>query len=115
MLNNTCNITTHILDTSRGIPAVGVKVKLEYEKFFTWETAARGITDSDGRLASLTPGGLPPGHYRLNAAFGAWFAEQGISALYGAAIVDFFVLEGQEHLHLPLLISPYGWSSYRGS
>ncbi|NDL64904.1 hydroxyisourate hydrolase [Enterobacteriales bacterium SAP-6] len=110
-----CNITTHILDTSRGKPAARVKVKLEKEQAFTWETAASGETDSDGRLATLTPGGISPGHYRLSAAFGAWFARQGVDALYGSAIVDFFVLEGQEHLHLPLLISPYGWSTYRGS
>ncbi|WP_413722194.1 hydroxyisourate hydrolase [Sodalis sp. RH23] len=110
-----CKITTHILDTSRGTPAVQVKVKLEREKYFTWEAIARGLTDSDGRLTTLTPDGIPPGHYRLSAAFGAWFAQQGISALYGSAIIDFFVREEQDHLHLPLLINPYGWSTYQGS
>ncbi|WP_410016291.1 hydroxyisourate hydrolase [Sodalis sp. C49] len=110
-----CKITTHILDTSRGAPAVQVKVKLEREKYFTWEAIARGLTDSDGRLTTLTPDGIPPGHYRLSAAFGAWFAQQGISALYGSAIIDFFVREEQDHLHLPLLINPYGWSTYQGS
>ncbi len=108
-------VTTHILDTSRGIPAANVKIKLEIERYGMWEKISEGYTDDDGRLRTLTPQGLMPGRYRMNAAVGAWFARQGISSLYCAAIVDFFMRETDTDLHLPLLISPYGWSTYRGN
>ncbi|XBS68943.1 hydroxyisourate hydrolase [Acerihabitans sp. KWT182] len=108
-------ITTHVLDTSLGKPAAGMAITLEARRDGAWVGLADGITGADGRLSGLTPDGVPPGHYRLSAGVREYFAAGGRSTLYGEAIVDFYLTEGDEHLHLPLLVSPYGWSTYRGS
>lgn len=108
-------ITTHILDTSLGRPAAGIVIGLEVEQGGAWLRLAAGATDADGRLTCLTPEGVPPGHYRLSAGVGDYFAAGGRRTLYDSAIIDFHVTDEDRHLHLPILVSPYGWSTYRGS
>jgi 5-hydroxyisourate hydrolase len=106
-------ITTHVLDTARGRPAAGVAVALERGGTLL----ARGATDGDGRVRDLLPADLrlEPGSYRLVFDTGAYFAAQGTDAFYPEVAVVFAVREGGEHFHVPLLLSPFGYSTYRGS
>ena len=100
-------LSTHILDISTGRPAQGVKVVLEREGALI----ARGATDENGRI-----GELAPGHYRLSAEIGEWFTASGRETLYLSAQIDFAIREAAGgHYHLPFLIAPGGWSTYRGS
>lgn len=111
-------ITTHVLDTSRGRPAAGVAVTLEVQtQEGGWRAVGRGETDSDGRLKSLTGegGGLTEGVYRLSFGTGDYFAAHGEETFYPLAVVVFRVGDASEHYHVPLLVSPFGYSTYRGS
>ncbi|HBV39418.1 MAG TPA: hydroxyisourate hydrolase [Erwinia sp.] len=108
-------ITTHILDTALGKPARGVAVSLEQNSSQGWLPVAQGETDAEGRLKDLTPEPLAPGHYRLIAEIGDYFAADGRDALYVSAQIDFMLSETGSHYHLPFLISPWSWSTYRGS
>lgn len=108
-------ITTHILDTALGKPAAGVAVSLEQRCPEGWLPTAQGCTDRDGRIGDLTPTPLAPGHYRLTAEIGDYFAAGGRDALYVSAQIDFVIPAAGSHFHLPFLISPWSWSTYRGS
>ncbi|HZG50964.1 MAG TPA: hydroxyisourate hydrolase [Pyrinomonadaceae bacterium] len=110
-------ITTHILDTSRGRPAGGVAIVLEVRADGGWEILGQGRTDADGRLKDLLPAGfdLQAGAYRLTFRTADYFAAQGAESFYPEVIVVFVVTDGAAHYHVPLLISPYGYSTYRGS
>ena len=110
-------ITTHVLDTAQGRPAVGVGVILERLSGHAWQVLGGGTTDVDGRLRSLLePGELQTGTYRLIFETGAYFAEQGIArSFYPQAVVIFSVADASSHYHVPLLLSPFGYSTYRGS
>ncbi|HEX6185079.1 MAG TPA: hydroxyisourate hydrolase [Pyrinomonadaceae bacterium] len=110
-------ITTHVLDTSRGRPAAGVPVTLETKLDDGWRTLGRGATDSDGRLRDLLPPNfqLTEGDYRLTFDVGAYFAASGAEGFYTEVVVSFVVRDAAAHYHVPLLLSPYGYSTYRGS
>jgi 5-hydroxyisourate hydrolase len=111
-------ITTHILDTSRGRPAGGVPVTLEMETSEQgWELIGKGETDSDGRLKELLAQGqqLRKGIYRLTFDTKSYFAAQNIESFYPEVHIVFSVGDAAEHYHVPLLLSPYGYSTYRGS
>jgi 5-hydroxyisourate hydrolase len=111
-------ITTHVLDTAQGHPASGVHVVLErLDAREQWQPIGRGNTDPDGRLRTLMPesGSAPPGVYRLVFDTGAYFAMHGIRPFYPHVIVVFEVAQGEAHYHVPLLVSPFGYSTYRGS
>jgi 5-hydroxyisourate hydrolase len=111
-------ITTHVLDTARGRPAEGVSVALEsMTAQGIWLLAGQGVTDSDGRCRGLLDEGatLEPGTYRLTFGTGAYFREQGIDAFFPQVAVIFAVAVATQHYHVPLLLSPYGYSTYRGS
>jgi 5-hydroxyisourate hydrolase len=111
-------ITTHILDTARGRPAAGVQVLLEYRgDAGDWQSVSRGTTDLDGRLRALHPEGqaLTPGVYRLTFDTGRYFESQGTAAFYPEVIVVFETAPGEKHYHVPLLLSPFGFSTYRGT
>lgn len=107
-------ITTHILDTALGKPAIGVVVSLEQNSSQGWLPIVQGNTDAEGRINDLTPESLAPGHYRLIAEIGAYFAASGRDTLYVSAQIDFVLSETGSHYHLPFLISPWSWSTYRG-
>ncbi|RLM03210.1 hydroxyisourate hydrolase [Gibbsiella quercinecans] len=109
------NISTHILDTSVGKPAAGVRVWLERLENQQWRVVAESHSDADGRVRDLTPEGLAGGRYRLNADLGGYFAQSHRQTLYVTAIIDFAIEDAQQHYHLPLLVSPYSYSTYRGS
>ncbi len=111
-------ITTHVLDTSRGHPAAGLPVHLEQSVGTKqWRTIGQGQTDVDGRARDLMPENvtLAPGTYRLTFDTGTYFATQGVAGFYPQVIIVFEAAPGQSHYHLPLLLSPFGYSTYRGS
>ncbi|MGI9105138.1 MAG: hydroxyisourate hydrolase [Pyrinomonadaceae bacterium] len=111
-------ITTHVLDTSRGRPAAGVAVALELQSGSGWQVLGQGTTDADGRLKDLLPGDFvlaPETTYRLTFQTADYFAAQGLESFYPAVAISFVVRDAAAHYHMPLLLSPYGYSTYRGS
>jgi len=110
-------ITTHVLDTARGRPASGVPVLLEIREKNGWREIGEALTDEDGRVRRLLPMGaaLTPGIYRLTFGIETYFTEQKIEGFYPEAAIVFHVRDANQHHHVPLLLSPYGYSTYRGS
>jgi 5-hydroxyisourate hydrolase/2-oxo-4-hydroxy-4-carboxy-5-ureidoimidazoline decarboxylase len=110
-------ITTHVLDTSLGRPAAGVAVRLERREAASWIELGRGSTDGDGRCQSLLPEGvsLQASIYRLIFDSAAYFGGRGLPTFYPEVSVVFEVREPAQHHHVPLLLSPFGYSTYRGS
>ena len=112
-------ITTHVLDTARGRPAVGMAVLLERRdpNRAEWKSIGHGETDEDGRLRTLLPEGaaLEPGQYRLIFDTKTYFAGQSVRTLYPSIIVVFEVAPGEPHYHVPLLLGPFGYTTYRGT
>jgi 5-hydroxyisourate hydrolase len=111
-------ITTHVLDTSRGRPASGVLVSLETQSVeHGWELIGKGETDADGRLKELLPPGyaLARGLYRLTFETASYFASQNVESFYPEVSIVFSVRDAAQHYHVPLLLNPYGYSTYRGS
>ena len=110
-------ITTHILDTSRGRPAGGIRVVLEVRGDGGWEILGQGRTDADGRLRDLLPAdfNLRAGVYRLTFATSDYFAAERIESFYPEVAISFIVTDTAAHYHVPLLVSPFGYSTYRGS
>ena len=104
------HVTTHVLDTGTGRPAVGVAVTLLDAG---GSEVATGVTDADGRVRVLGPIALVPGTYRLRFATGAYYAERRQVTFFPEVEVAFFLDEG--HAHVPLLLSPFAHSTYRGS
>lgn len=113
----TSPITTHVLDVSRGAPAAGVRVTLARESApGEWTGIGQGTTDTDGRLKTLlAPGALRSGAFRITFAVGDYFAARGVESFYREVCVEFIVRDASAHHHVPLLVSPYGYSTYRGS
>lgn len=108
-------LTTHVLDATSGTPAAHVAVSLDRHVDGGGTAAvAHGLTGIDGRLA-LGPETLEPGMYALTFGTGAWFADRGIRTFYPLVTVSFTVDADSGHLHVPLLLSPFGYSTYRGS
>ncbi len=104
-------ITTHVLDTALGKPGKHIAIELERADHGVWHLIGAGITDDDGRLRTLTPAGpVVPGLYRIRFQTGAY--QQGF---FPVVEIQFTVDDGAQHYHVPLLLSPYGYSTYRGS
>jgi 5-hydroxyisourate hydrolase len=110
-------ITTHVLDTSRGRPAAGVPVTLEVEAAGGWKLLGKGITNGEGRITDLTlnDAQLIAGVYRLIFDTGKYFAGQQRNAFYPQVTIVFRIEDPAQHYHVPLLLSPFGYSTYRGS
>jgi 5-hydroxyisourate hydrolase len=110
-------LSTHVLDTARGQPAAGVAVSLErLGSGGAWTTIGQGMTNSDGRIANLlaSDSELIDGDYRLIFATADYFRVAGAAAFYPEVIVRVHLNAGGRY-HLPLLLSPFGYSTYRGS
>ncbi|CAN5246221.1 hydroxyisourate hydrolase [soil metagenome] len=105
------HVTTHVLDAGLGQPAAAVSVALSGPEGIV---IATGQTDADGRIADLGPEVLPAGDYRLEFDTGSYFAASGRPTFYPRVTVD-FVLKDAAHYHVPLLLSPFAYSTYRGS
>ena len=110
-------ITTHVLDTARGRPAAGVPITLEAKLEGDWTIVGRGVTDADGRLRELAPADfvVSEGPYRLTFDTGTYFEAAGAAGFYTEVVVSFVVRDAAAHYHVPLLLSPYGYTTYRGS
>jgi 5-hydroxyisourate hydrolase len=110
-------ITTHVLDVARGRPAEGVAVMLEFMEAGAWKELAAGKTDADGRAMNLLPEDtkLMIGVYRLTFDTLTYHAQVGEGGFYPYVPVIFEVADTTQHYHVPLLLSPFGYSTYRGS
>ena len=109
-------ITTHVLDTARGTPAAGVPVRLERLSQAGPEEIGRASTDADGRVRDLGPERLQPGTYRLVFGTAEYFAGlDQRDAFFPEVTVTFTANGGATHYHVPLLLSPFGYATYRGS
>ncbi|WP_026532291.1 hydroxyisourate hydrolase [Arthrobacter sp. H41] len=111
----TSHVTTHILDTGTGRPARGVTAQLSLKSAEGWETVADGTTDTDGRIRDLGPDRLEPGTYRISFGTGEYFHSTGTETFFPEVVLTFTVSSPTEHYHVPLLLSPFAYSTYRGS
>jgi hydroxyisourate hydrolase len=105
-------ITTHVLDTSLGKPAQGVAIRLEQNG----KVLGQGITNADGRISDLLPEDktLPPGEYQMVFETGAYFQKSNMKGFYPIVVIHFTTFD-ESHYHVPLLLNPFGYSTYRGS
>lgn len=108
-------ITTHILDTHRGVPASDVPVTLFRKEGDGYIEIASGTTDSDGRIRDLLTQPLQKGVYRMFFDTGVYHERLGIEGFYPEAVITFTVYNPEQHHHIPLLLSPFAYSTYRGS
>lgn len=112
-----CPITTHVLDTARGVPAMGVPVRLEVSAGpGKWKPIGKGTTDQDGRVSDLLPADWPleQGVYRITFETAAYYRSLDTRGFFPVVELTFEVLDKRHH-HVPLLLSPFGYSTYRGS
>lgn len=110
------SVSTHVLDLVHGKPATGVQVRLERFADGAWVPFSSGTTDADGRIKDLVPAGRgEPGIWRITFETGAWFATHGVPGFYPHVPIVFEIAAGEAHYHVPLLLGPYGYSTYRGS
>ncbi|RYY91039.1 MAG: hydroxyisourate hydrolase [Chitinophagaceae bacterium] len=110
-------LTTHVLDTSIGKPGRDISIRLQAPSGESaWQTIAQGITNADGRIADLLPPGrnLPAGNYRVAFDTGAYFTANNTNGFYPSVEIQFTVFDDM-HYHVPLLVNPFGYSTYRGS
>ena len=109
-------ITTHILDTARGRPAAGVAVTLERQAREEFTVVGVGTTNDDGRVGDLMqPGTLSAGVYRITFDVGSYFKRRDTPSFYPSVSILFEIVAPDEHYHVPLLLNPFGYSTYRGS
>lgn len=109
-------ITTHVLDTARGKPAEGVPVVLYTDHDGNWLETAKGVTNADGRVNDLLPDEilLAGGIYKIKFLTQPYFDQTGTAGFYPYVEIV-FEIGSQAHYHVPLLISPFGYTTYRGS
>jgi 5-hydroxyisourate hydrolase len=108
-------ISTHVLDTTHGRPAAGLAVTLRRRgPDGDWTVVARAMTDADGRVKDLSNGPVAAGDYRLEFATGKYFIESATEVFYPEVFVTVVAGDGGAHLHVPLLLSPFGYSTYKG-
>ncbi len=108
-------VTTHVLDATSGRPAAGVAARLDRAAGDGWEAVADGVTDDDGRIGDFGPVDLESGVYRVSFAVGDYFAGLDQPTFYPEVVIPFTVADPAAHYHVPLLLSPYAYSTYRGS
>lgn len=110
-------LSTHVLDTAMGKPAHGVDITLERQSGNDWSRVGGGVTNDDGRVKDLLAAGesMTAGVYRLRFAVESYFQSTERESFYPYADVVFRIADGEEHYHVPLLISGWGFSTYRGS
>jgi 5-hydroxyisourate hydrolase len=116
-MNERSPITSHVLDTAKGCPAAGITAKLEYKTDSGWTHLGQGTTNDDGRIAGLLPVDhkLKAGTYQLTFETNTYFERLSLPSFYPYVIVVFVVENIAEHYHIPLLLCPFGYSTYRGS
>jgi 5-hydroxyisourate hydrolase len=107
------SLSTHVLDATTGVPAGGIAVTLDSRVDGEWRRIAEGSTDADGRIRELGSPGA--GTHRIGFDTGGYFAGTGVSAFYPEVTVTFEIVDATSHHHVPLLLSPFAFSTYRGS
>ena len=109
-------VTTHVLDTSIGKPGKNISIRLKQQTNGAWTTLCQGITNADGRIGDLLPQNrnIKPGDYKMNFDTGSYFESNKVEGFYPSVEIDFTVFD-DSHYHVPLLINPFGYSTYRGS
>lgn len=109
-------LTTHVLDTSIGRPGREISIRLKTYRKGNWQTIAQGVTNEDGRISDLLAPGmiLPPGNYKMVFDTGRYFEAQQLKGFYPEVEIQFSITD-DTHYHVPLLINPFGYSTYRGS
>lgn len=105
-------ITTHILDTANGCPAANISVSLEFLNTGNWELIANGITNEDGRVMDWMNGNAEKGEYRITFETGPYHKHKGF---FPSITINFVIDNPEQHYHVPLLLSPFSFSTYRGS
>ena len=110
-------ISTHVLDLARGLPAAGIKVQLDHDTGDGFARVGEGVTDADGRVKSFAASniGATAGRYRLTFILAPYFGMHGVPCFFPEASVIFDVRDPADPHHVPLLLSPFGYSTYRGS
>jgi 5-hydroxyisourate hydrolase len=109
-------ISTHVLDTATGRPAAGLAVALSRRGANgAWTALGNAVTDDDGRVREMSAGPVDAGDYRLEFATGAYFKSAGTAGFYPEVSVVFSVTDPNANHHVPLLLSPFGYSTYRGT
>lgn len=114
-------LTAHVLDTSRGQPAAGLRIVLDRKEQGNLVTIREAVTNADGRCDGplLEGPDFLPGIYRLVFHAGSYFDRQGLELpapkFFDEIVIQFGIAESDQHYHVPLLLSPYGYSTYRGS
>jgi 5-hydroxyisourate hydrolase len=111
------NISTHVLDITTGKPGDGIEVLLQYQTTSGWKELGRELTSNDGRATNLGVNceTLKPGIYQLHFGTEAYWKRKKISSFFPFVVISFEVTESSAHYHVPLLLSPFGYSTYRGS
>jgi len=110
------SITTHVLDTSSGIPASGINASLHIFTEGQWKEISSGVTNKDGRISVLVNSDVNPGKgiYKMKFETGAYYKEKSVKTFYPQVEI-IFEIDSDEHYHIPLLMSPFGYTTYRGS
>jgi 5-hydroxyisourate hydrolase len=109
-------VSTHVLDTARGRPATSLSVTLSLRRSDgVWAAVGHAVTDSDGRIQDLAAGSPAAGVYRLDFDTARYFEDLGITGFYPVVSVVFTRLDPGDHIHVPLLLSPFGYTTYRGT
>ena len=108
------NISTHVLDASAGVPAAGMVVRLDGRDGGVWRTVATERTDQDGRITGFSPVADEARHYRLAFDTASYFMDRGLGFLYPEIVVTVAPAEPDRHLHVPLVLTPYGYTTYQG-
>ena len=109
-------ITTHVLDTAVGLPGKDISIRMQVKQNGVWQTIAQGITNADGRIPDLLPQEriLKPDTYKMVFDTGSYFKRQNLKTFYPEVEIIFNTFDGA-HYHVPLLVNPFGYSTYRGS
>ena len=108
-------VTTHVLDAAQGRPARGIPVRLEATDSETPRVLAQATTNEDGRVPELGPDRVEPGTYRLVFDTAAYFTASGQTGFYPEVAITFTIADPAQHYHVPVLLSPFAYSTYRGS
>ncbi|WP_037206303.1 hydroxyisourate hydrolase [Rhodococcus opacus] len=114
-MSDVSQVTTHVLDAAEGMPAREVPVSLTVQRDSAWITVADAVTDDDGRVTTLGPARLDPGTYRIVFDTGRYFVAKGRPAFYPDITITFALTDSEQHYHVPVLLSPFAYSTYRGS
>jgi 5-hydroxyisourate hydrolase len=110
------SISTHVLDVMRGLPAAGLAVTLSRrEPDGDWKEVGESVTDADGRISQLTDDELEAGEYQLRFDTRPYFERSGLDAFYPEVLVVFSVADPSSHIHVPVLLSAYGYTTYKGT